>query len=97
MGDAVLAMERAGFEFRDVESLREHYALTLRAWLANLEANWDSAVREVGLTRARIWRLYTASCVIGFEDGGISVHQVLGVVPDADGTSGMPATRAAWG
>jgi cyclopropane-fatty-acyl-phospholipid synthase len=96
LGDSVLAMERAGFECRDVESLREHYARTLRAWVANLEANWDAAVKEAGLARARIWRLYMGSSVIGFENGGISVHQALGVVPDA-GRSGMSPTRAAWG
>ena len=96
VGDVVLAMERAGFECRDVESLREHYALTLRSWVGNLEANWGAAVKEAGLTRARIWRLYMAASVVGFEDGGIAVHQVLGVVPDG-GRSGMPLTRSAWG
>jgi len=96
VGDVVLAMERAGFECRDVESLREHYAQTLRHWVANLEANWESAVKEVGLARARIWRLYMAGSVIGFENGGIAVHQVLGVVPNV-GRSGMPRTRSAWG
>jgi cyclopropane-fatty-acyl-phospholipid synthase len=95
VGDVVLAMERAGFECRDVESLREHYARTLRSWVANLEANWEAAVAQVGSARARIWRLYMAGSVIGFENGGIAVHQVLGVVPDA-GRSGMPPTRAAW-
>ena len=96
VGDVVLAMERAGFECRDVESLREHYERTLRAWLANLETHWDEAVQEVGIARARIWKLYMAGSVNGFSDGGISIHQVLGVVPEADGRSGMPATRAAW-
>jgi cyclopropane-fatty-acyl-phospholipid synthase len=97
VGDSVLAMERAGFECRDVESLREHYALTLRAWVANLESNWDAAVAEAGLARARIWRLYMAGSVNGFEDGGIGVHQVLGVVPAAGGASRMPPTRESWG
>ena len=56
-------MEQAGFEVRDVESLREHYARTLRAWVANLEASWDEAVRLAGVARARVWRLYMAgSC-----------------------------------
>jgi cyclopropane-fatty-acyl-phospholipid synthase len=96
VGDVVLAMQRAGFECRDVESLREHYARTLRSWVANLEANWEAAVAAVGRARARIWRLYMAGSVIGFENGGISVFQVLGVVPDA-GRSGMPPTRSAWG
>ena len=96
VGEVVLAMERAGFEVRDVESLREHYALTLRRWVANLEAQWDEAVALVGRPRADVWRLYMAASAIGFEDGGIAVHQVLGVVPGPDGTSGMPRTRGEW-
>ena len=96
VGETVLAMERAGFEVRDVESLREHYAQTLRAWVANLEANWDEAVSLVGVARARIWRLYMAGSVVGFTDGGIAIHQVLGVVPTADGASGMPRTSRDW-
>jgi cyclopropane-fatty-acyl-phospholipid synthase len=96
VGDVVLAMQRAGFEVRDVESLREHYARTLRCWVANLEANWDRAVGLVGRARADIWRLYMAGSAIGFDDGGIAVHQVLGVLPTEAGASGMPRTRGGW-
>jgi cyclopropane-fatty-acyl-phospholipid synthase len=96
VGHVALSMEAAGFEVRDVESLREHYARTLRHWVANLEQRWDDAVALVGERRARIWRLYMAGSAVGFDDGGISVHQVLGVVPTPDGTSGMPPTRDAW-
>ena len=96
VGQVVLAMEATGFEVRDVESLREHYDRTLRAWIANLEADWERAVELVGPTRARVWRLYMAGSANGFHDGGIGVHQVLGVVPDPDGTSGMPLTRAGF-
>ena len=96
VGETVLAMEEAGFEVRDVESLREHYAKTLRAWIANLEADWDAAVAESSPARARIWRLYMAGSVLGFEDGGINVHQVLGVVSSDQGSSGMPPTRKSW-
>lgn len=95
-GDVVLAMEAAGFEVRDVESLREHYALTLRQWVANLERNWDRAVELVGAPRARVWRLYMAGSAVGFEDGGIAIHQVLGTVRSESGSSGMPLTRRAW-
>jgi len=97
VADVVRSMERAGFEVRDVESLREHYALTLRAWVANLEQSWDKAVALVGEARARIWRLYMAASANGFEDGGLAVHQVLGVRPTSEGASGMPRTRADWG
>jgi cyclopropane-fatty-acyl-phospholipid synthase len=96
VGQVALAMEDAGFEVRDVESLREHYAKTLHAWVENLEANWDQAVAEVGAPRTRIWRLYMAASANGFDDGGLSVHQVLGVKPSATGESHMPATRSSW-
>jgi cyclopropane-fatty-acyl-phospholipid synthase len=97
VGQVVLALEVAGFEVRDVESLREHYARTLRAWVGNLQEHWEAAVAEVGVRRARVWQLYMAASANGFDDGGISVHQVLGIVPGLDGRSGMPPTRHAWG
>lgn len=104
VGDLVRAMERAGFEVRDVESLREHYARTLRAWVANLEAGWDDAVTAAdrdgepgdGIAKARIWRLYMAASAVGFTDGGISIHQILGVIPDDVGAAAMPRTRRDW-
>lgn len=96
VGDTVLAMERAGFEVRDVESLREHYGQTLRCWVANLERHWGEAVALVGAPRARVWRLYMAASAVGFEDGGLGLHQVLGVVPSPTGESGMPSTRHGW-
>jgi cyclopropane-fatty-acyl-phospholipid synthase len=96
VGQVVQAMEGGGFEVRDVESLREHYARTLRAWVGNLEEGWDAAVGEVGEQRARVWHLYMAASANAFEDGGISIHQVLGVKPDPHGQSAIPATRREW-
>jgi len=95
IGQVVTAVQEAGFEVRHVESLREHYARTLRAWVANLESSWDAAVAEIGLARARIWRLYMAASAVGFEDGGTQIHQTLAVRPAAGGASGMPA-RPDW-
>ena len=94
MAVMVEALEGAGFEVRDVESLREHYALTLRAWVANLEANWDRAVQLTSAGRARVWRLYMAGSALAFEGNRIGVNQVLAVRPDVRGVSGMPRTRA---
>jgi cyclopropane-fatty-acyl-phospholipid synthase len=92
-----LDREKAGFEVRDVESLREHYSNTLHAWVRNLQANWAEAVTAVGEARARIWLLYMAASANGFDDGGIGIHQVLGLKPSPGGHSGMPSTRRAWG
>lgn len=94
MAGMVEALEDAGFEVRDVESLREHYALTLRAWVANLEANWDRAVQLTSAGRARVWRLYMAGSALAFEGNRIGVNQVLAVRPDVRGLSGMPRSRA---
>jgi cyclopropane-fatty-acyl-phospholipid synthase len=87
-GSVVTTLQKVGFEARHLESLREHYVLTLRAWLANLEANWDEAVAEVGVRRCRVWRLYIAGAAAGFEDGDLQVHQVL-ATRSTDGRSGM--------
>jgi cyclopropane-fatty-acyl-phospholipid synthase len=92
-GAVVSVMERAGLEVRDVESLREHYALTLRRWVANLEAHREEAVRLVGEGRYRVWRLYMAASARRFEAGKIEVHQVMAVRPDG-GRSGLPLRRA---
>jgi len=78
---------------RHTETLREHYALTLQAWLANLEANWDRAVELVGLGRARVWRLYIAASAVGFESARLQVHQLLAVKQDG-GRSGFPLRPA---
>ena len=86
------AMRSAGFEVRDVESLREHYPLTLRRWEANLEADRRQAVAVVGPERERAWRLYLLASALGFEDGEISVYQVLGARQGAH--HGLPLTRA---
>jgi cyclopropane-fatty-acyl-phospholipid synthase len=94
IGRVVSAIQRAGFEVRHVETLREHYALTLRRWVANLESGWDEAVRLVGAGRARVWRLYMAGSARNFEEGRTQVHQVLAVKPDG-GHSGM-ALRPQW-
>lgn len=93
VGTVVSAMQRLGLEVRDVESLREHYGTTLRAWVANLEQHWDEAVPLVGPQRARVWRLYMAGSAIGFEVGRTNVHQVLAVATDAEGRSDIPRTR----
>jgi cyclopropane-fatty-acyl-phospholipid synthase len=93
LGSVLSVIHQQGFEVRHVEALREHYALTLRAWVANLEARWDDAVALAGLGRARVWRLYTAASAVGFEQGRIQVHQMLAAKPDG-GRSGFPLRPA---
>ncbi|HLV57360.1 MAG TPA: class I SAM-dependent methyltransferase [Natronosporangium sp.] len=95
VGHLISVMHDTGFEVRHEENLREHYARTLAAWSANLEAHWDEAVAEVGLARARTWRLYLVGSRIGFERNQIQLHQVLGSHPDDQGRSHAPL-RPDW-
>ncbi|MDT0466067.1 class I SAM-dependent methyltransferase [Streptomyces gibsoniae] len=96
VGTTVTQLERAGFEVRDVESLREHYALTLRAWVGGLEAQWGRAQSLAGPGRARVWRLYMAASALAFERNRIGVNQVLAVRTPESGASGLPLRARTW-
>jgi cyclopropane-fatty-acyl-phospholipid synthase len=92
-GRVIEYAEQAGFETRDVESLREHYALTLRHWVRRLEAHHDDAVRLVGEKGYRAWRLYMAGSAHGFAAGKIGIVQTLLSKHTKGGGSGLPLTR----
>jgi len=96
VGAVAAKLEEAGFEVRDDESLREHYARTARSWVANLDAHWDDCVQLTSPGRARVWKLYMTGSAMSFDAGSISIHQVLAVKPDAEGRSGLPPTRDRW-
>ena len=86
-------MEHARFEIADVEALRPHYALTLRHWVARLEAHHEQALQYVSESTFRVWRLYMAACALEFESGEIGVYQVL-ASKRAVGPALLPLTRA---
>ncbi|MBB3083351.1 class I SAM-dependent methyltransferase [Geodermatophilus sabuli] len=84
LAGTVTALESGGLEVLDVEALRRHYALTLRAWVERLEKHWDAAVGTSTEGRARVWRLYMAACALAFERGLMGVNQVLVRRPGGD-------------
>ncbi|MFJ8957038.1 class I SAM-dependent methyltransferase [Streptomyces sp. NPDC102381] len=96
VGSTTGQLERAGFEVRDVEAIREHYALTLRQWVRNLEARWSEALKLVSPGRARVWRLYMAASALSFERNRIGVNQILAVKTPESGASGMPLRARTW-
>ena len=85
--------EQTGFEVRDVEALREHYAMTLRHWLRRLESHGSEAVSLVGERKYRTWRLYLLAAINGFRSGRNNIVQVLLAKCDSSGSSGIPLTR----
>jgi cyclopropane-fatty-acyl-phospholipid synthase len=91
--DVVAAAERCGFEVRDMESLREHYAMTLRRWVRSLETKSREAIEIVGQRTFRVWRLYMAASAHAFTTGAINVIQTLLAKPDATGHVDIPLTR----
>jgi cyclopropane-fatty-acyl-phospholipid synthase len=93
--DIVGAAESSGFEVRDVESLREHYELTLEAWRLRLEQHQEKAVQIVGEVTYRVWRLYMAMAAYYFRLGQLSLYQTLSVKA-VDGKADLPLTRESW-
>ena len=89
----IAAAEGAGFETRDVESLREHYAMTLRAWLSRLARRAERAIALTDERTYRTWRLYMTASAHAFASGSINVVQTLLARPTADGRAGLPLTR----
>ena len=85
--------ESVGFEVRDVENLREHYARTLRAWLANLDAHRDEVIDATDEQTYRIWRIYMCGSARNFSNGQMGLFQTLFAKPDATGVSTIPRTR----
>jgi cyclopropane-fatty-acyl-phospholipid synthase len=90
----IASAEGAGFELRDVESLREHYAETLRHWVQRLEAHAGQAIDLVGDMTYRVWRLYMSAAAHGFRIGRIGVIQSLFAKRGDEGGVSLPTTRA---
>ena len=96
LAESLAFAAQAGFDIRDVEELREHYALTLRRWIAALEEHHDETGAEVGEATWRAWRLVFAGAAVGFETDLKGVAQVLMAKPRGDGSVELPLGRWDW-
>jgi cyclopropane-fatty-acyl-phospholipid synthase len=92
-GSVIDSAEGSGFETRDVESLREHYMLTLHEWVGRLESREADAIALVGQHAYRVWRLYMTAAAYGFAHGRLNVLQTLFAKP-RNGDAMLPLTRA---
>ncbi|MEO6795334.1 MAG: class I SAM-dependent methyltransferase [Mycobacterium sp.] len=95
-GHVISEIQRTGLEVLHEEDFRLHYAKTLRAWNQNLVDHWDEAVAEVGLGRAKVWGLYMAASVLGFERNLCQLHHVLADNVDERGDDGGLPMRPWW-
>jgi cyclopropane-fatty-acyl-phospholipid synthase len=87
--------EEARFEVRDVEGLREHYALTLRHWLQRLEGGHQEIVELSDEATYRIFRLYLARAKYGYQIQALNLYQTLFAKPQR-GDAGLPLNRTDW-
>jgi cyclopropane-fatty-acyl-phospholipid synthase len=87
--------EKVGFEVGDVQSLRDHYHLTLRHWLRRLEEHADEVRSMTDDVTYRIYRLYLANSGLFFRLGRINVYQAL-LLKAPSGEMPLPLTRADW-
>ncbi len=95
LASTVGAAESCGFEVRDVESLREHYARTLRQWVRRLENRREEAKRITSDMLYRVWRIYLAGSAHAFATGRVNLYQVL-LSKSKEGKTNLPLTRADW-
>lgn len=98
-------MSEARLEMVDSENLRPHYARTLWDWSDALESQLDAA--EKVLLKAseppraqrvlRAYRLYLAGSAMCFEEGWISLHQILATRPAGDvGVGSMKGAQSVY-
>jgi cyclopropane-fatty-acyl-phospholipid synthase len=93
LGELISAGEHSGFDARDVENLRDHYASTCRHWVHRLEAHHDEVVSLIGESGFRVWRLYVAAGAHQHASGANGIVQVVFAKPRSDGSTGVPLTR----
>jgi len=78
LAETIVAMERHGLEFVDIENLRRHYAFTLDAWAERFDRNWET-IHALDPARfderfRRIWRTYLLGCAEMFRSQTERTH-----------------------
>ncbi|MDC8774447.1 class I SAM-dependent methyltransferase [Roseateles albus] len=76
------SLAQGGLELLDVENLRPHYARTLWAWSDGLERQIEAARCLTDEAKVRAYRLYLAGSAMSFEQGWLSLYQLLAAKPD---------------
>lgn len=94
IGRVLSAAALAGFEVLDVESLRQHYELTLHHWVRRLLENRSQALQYVDESTFRVWQLYMTGAAYYFDIGRLNLYQAVLSKPALDGSRKTPWSRA---
>ncbi|MCB2073614.1 MAG: class I SAM-dependent methyltransferase [Novosphingobium sp.] len=76
LSETVAASEKARLIATDVETLRLHYAKTLREWYARCMAHRDEIVAMHDERFFRMWTFYLAGATAAFESGSMCNYQI---------------------
>jgi len=76
LSETVAASEKSRLIATDVETLRLHYALTLRQWYARTVAHEAQIVAMMGERFFRMWTFYLAGATAAFESGSMGNYQI---------------------
>ncbi len=76
LSETLAASEKSRLIVTDVETLRLHYALTLRQWYKRTLAHEAEIVAMMGARFFRMWCFYLAGATAAFESGGMGNYQL---------------------
>jgi cyclopropane-fatty-acyl-phospholipid synthase len=76
LSETLAASEKFRLIAADVETLRLHYAKTIRAWYANCMAHRDEIVALYDERFFRMWTFYLAGAATVFEHGSMGNYQI---------------------
>jgi len=76
LSETLAASEHYRLMVTDIETLRLHYAWTLREWYKRTVANKDAIVKLYDERFYRMWTFYLAGATAAFESGGMCNYQI---------------------
>lgn len=76
LSETLAASEKSRLIATDIETLRLHYALTLRQWHARTVAHEAEITAMMGARFFRMWTFYLAGATAAFESGGMGNYQI---------------------
>ncbi len=76
LSETLAASEKMKLIASDVETLRLHYAMTLREWYARVQLHRDAIIAQYDERFYRMWIFYLAGATAAFESGGMGNYQI---------------------
>ena len=76
LSETLAASEKARLIPSDIETLRLHYALTLREWYKRIVAHREDVVAMFDERFYRMWTFYLSGATAAFEHGGMGNYQI---------------------